>query len=205
MVNRNVLAFLEGNSVKLISRVKDPIFEYVVQFEVRLNFGLIQIVLRLAHLFGVELPVPRLQSKSAFLRVDDILNILALDRRLRGRARHQGIHEFQGGLGSFCHLVAQLPRRVVWISEQLRSSRSQLRDARNGIAGIVSVAPLRTVPGFPEDGFTRRPYAQRGEVRLLRRVLQRENITLLLAALRGLCGCGDLGVAQAGESGLVRR
>jgi hypothetical protein len=58
--------------------------------------------------------------------------------------------------------------------------------------------PLRPVPGFFEDGLACHPDAERGTVGLLRGIRQRENVAFLPAALRGLCGGGDLRVAQAG-------
>ncbi len=54
---------------------------------------LVNVELRLAHLFGVEVPVPRLRLEAAFLGVNHRLNVLALRRRLRRGRGHQMVHE----------------------------------------------------------------------------------------------------------------
>src|SRR5260370_563398 len=50
----------------------------------------------------------------------DLLKFMdALARCLCGRAGNQGIHELQGSLWCFRHLVSELPRCVVRVAEQL--------------------------------------------------------------------------------------
>ncbi len=111
---------------------------------------------------------------------------------------------FKAASGVLRHLVSQLPRRMVGITEQLRPPRAQLRHARDEVACVVSIAALRPIPRFLEERLACRPNAERSKVRLLRRVLERENIALLLAALRALRRGGDLRVAQTGKRTFVR-
>ena len=61
LIDGKVVALLEGEAVELVRGVEDAVLEHVVQLEVRLDLGLVQIVFRLAHLLGVELPVPGLE------------------------------------------------------------------------------------------------------------------------------------------------
>ena len=68
------------------------------------------------------------------------------------------------------------------------------------LARIVGIAALGAVPGFLEDGFAGRTDTERGKIGLLRRVLQREHVAFLLAALGGLRGRGELRVAQAASA-----
>ncbi len=60
-VGRNVFALLEGDSIQLGGSVEDAVLQHVVQLEVRLDLLFIEIVLRLAHLLGVNVPIPRLR------------------------------------------------------------------------------------------------------------------------------------------------
>ena len=66
LVHRNVLALLEGQPVELVGGVEHAVLQHVVELEVRLDLVLVEVVLRLAHLLGVELPVPRLQLEACF-------------------------------------------------------------------------------------------------------------------------------------------
>jgi hypothetical protein len=78
-----------------------------------------------------------------------------------------------------------------------------LRHARNDVARIVGVAVLGAVPGIFEESLASRAKLKRGERRLLSRVLERQDVAFLLAALGGLGRSGDLGVTEAGKGALV--
>ena len=67
-----------------MSGVEDAVFKHAVQLEVRLYLRLVQIVLGLAHLFGIELPVPGLEGEPAMLRVDERLNVFGFAGGSRG-------------------------------------------------------------------------------------------------------------------------
>ncbi len=89
LIHRNVLPLLERNPVKLVRRVEHAILQHIPDLEVGLHLGFVDVVLRLAHLLGIELPVPRLQLEPALLCINHGLDVLALGHRLRGRRRHQ--------------------------------------------------------------------------------------------------------------------
>ena len=77
LIDRHVVALLESDAVELVGGVEDAVLQDVVEFEVWLDLGFVEVVLRLADLLGVEIPVPGLQLKSAVLCVDDGLDIFA--------------------------------------------------------------------------------------------------------------------------------
>ena len=57
--------------------VEDAVLEHVIEFEIGFDLRLVQVVFRLAHLFGVKLPVPGLDFEPATLRVNERLNVLS--------------------------------------------------------------------------------------------------------------------------------
>ncbi len=67
VVDGNIVAFLEREAVELVCGVEDAILQHAIQFEVRLDFGFVEIELRLANLIGVEIPIPGLQTEPAVL------------------------------------------------------------------------------------------------------------------------------------------
>ena len=170
-IDRDVLAFLEGNAVQLVGRKKDAVFQHVVHLEIRLDLSVIEIVFCLADLIPIEIPVPRLQGKAGLLRIDHRLNVLRFALGLASRHRHQRVHELQRGFRSLGHLVFEFPRRVAGKAQQPRALGAQLRDAGDNVARVVGIAAFRTVPGIAENGLARRANAQRREHRLLRGVL----------------------------------
>ena len=61
LIDRQVVPFLEREAVQLVRGEEDAVREHAVQLEVRLDLVVVQVELRLAHLLGVEVPVPRLE------------------------------------------------------------------------------------------------------------------------------------------------
>ena len=200
LIDRDVLALLEGDAVELVRRIEHAVLEHVVELEVRLDLRIVQVVLRLANLLGVKIPVPRLEREAAVLSVDDRLDVLALARGAGRGERHESVHEIERVLRRFRHLVLELPGRVIGKPEQGRALRAQLREPRHDRARVVRIAVLGAVPGIVEDRASRRrARPERAEQRLLRRVLQRHEVALDVAPLRGLSRGGELRLAEAGE------
>ncbi len=96
VVDGNVFALFEGDSVKLRGRVENAVLQDVIQLEVWLDLRFVEIVLRLAHLVRVKLPVPGFELEAAVLLVDESLNVLGFSVCLGGCPRNQGVHELQG-------------------------------------------------------------------------------------------------------------
>ena len=205
LVNGNVLALFEGEAVELMRSVEDAVLEHVVQLEIGLDLRLVQVVFRLAHLLGVELPIPGLDGEPAMLRVNQGLDVLGFSRSSGRGSRHQRIEKMLRRLRRFCHLIGQVPCRVVGEAEQRGFFGAQLGEPRDNGARVVGVAALRAVPGVLKDRLARGAVGEKRQVRLLRGVLQRHQPTLLLARLCGLCIRGDLRLAQPGKCLFVRR
>ena len=139
LLHRNVVPLLEGEPVELVRRIEHAVLEHVVQLEVGLDLRFVQVVLRLAHLLGVELPVPRLEREAA-VPAESISAWMsfAFARRLGRRRRHQRIQKMNRRLRRLGHLVGQIPRRVIRIAQQRGLLRAQLRQPRNRRARVVA-------------------------------------------------------------------
>ena len=165
VVHRKVVALLEGDAVELVGGVEDAVLQHVVQLEVGLDLLLVEIVLRLAHLLGVEVPVPGLELEAALLLVDDGLDVLGFGGGACRRGRHRCVHELQRRLRRLRHLVVELPGGKVGIAEQLGLLRAKLRDLGDGVARVVGIAVLGAVPGVGEDRLARGAIGQRAPAR----------------------------------------
>ena len=58
LINRQILALLEGDAVEFGRGEEDAVEQDVVQFEVGLDLRFIEGVARLPHFLGIEVPVP---------------------------------------------------------------------------------------------------------------------------------------------------
>ena len=114
------------------------------------------------------------------------------------------VHELQHGVGILGHLVLELPGGVVGETEEPGLFGAKLRQARDGGASIVGAAALGACPGVFKDGLASGAIGERGQIGLLRGVLQGNDVTLNFALLGGFRGGGDFRFAQAGEGALVR-
>src|SRR6266571_4718689 len=61
LINRNVLALLERDAIKLVRGEEDAVAQNAIELEVRSHLRLVEVIVGFANLFGVVLPVPRLQ------------------------------------------------------------------------------------------------------------------------------------------------
>ena len=96
----------------------------LLQLQVRFDFIFVEVVLRLAHLLGVKMVVPRRDADAGSLAVRDRLHVLHFlvnpgDRRFPHR-----LHQGDGALGSLGHAVLELPVSMGWITQQLRPLRT---------------------------------------------------------------------------------
>ena len=132
------------------------------------------------------------------------MDILGLAGRLGRCCRYQRIQKFDRRLRRLGHLVGQVPRRKVGIAEQRTFLRAELGQPRDGGPRVVGIVALGAVPRVLKDRLPRGAISQKGQVRLLRGVLQRNYPSLLLALLGILCRRGDLRFAQAGQRRRVR-
>ena len=192
MVDRDVGAGLEGDPVHLVRGEEDAVVQDAVELEVGAHLGLVDVVLRLAHLFGVEVPVRGGEREAALRRVDLLLDPGRLAARLGGRRGDEVVHQLVRVLGRLRHLVVEDVVRVGLEAEQLRLLRAQLRQARHDGRRVVLAAVVAALLRGREDLLAQGAVRQRGEHRLLRRVLEREDpLAVELALLRGFGGGGE--------------
>src|ERR1700694_16364 len=64
LVDRDVVSLFEREPIKLIGSIENTILQHVVEFEVGLYLGIIEIVTSFADLLGVKVPVPRLEFEA---------------------------------------------------------------------------------------------------------------------------------------------
>ena len=88
LVHRQILALLEGEAVELVRGVEHAVLHHAVELEVRRHLRLVEVVVGLAHLLGVERPVPGLQLEGwrtarRGLRIDELLDVRGLLARAR--------------------------------------------------------------------------------------------------------------------------
>ena len=128
--------------------------QYVIERKIRLNLRLIQGIFRLTHTLGIKGPVPGLHREAALLIINDFLDIGLFLHRTGARRRDNSTHKGQCGLRRFCHLVGDAPARKVVKAQKLRLARTQCRETKDQLAGIIFIAFLRTQPACVEQVFT---------------------------------------------------
>ncbi len=91
MPHRQVATQLKTYAVELRCREKHSTLEDALQFEVRLHFLLVQVVLRLAHLLGVEVPIVWLQRAHLALLRHKSFDLMCLRCHAGMCRRHQPV------------------------------------------------------------------------------------------------------------------
>ena len=205
VIGRKVLALLEGDPIQLVGGVKDAVLQHIVQFEIRLDLLLVEIVFGLANLLGVEPPVPRLELEAAIPLIDNGLDILGFAGGPRRRWRHQRVQELQGRFRRLGHLVFDLPGRKIRTAKQLAFLRAKLGNLRDGVTSVVGIAAFGAVPRVRKQGLASCPIAQRHQIGLLRGVLQWNDEAFHIAPFGRLGGSADLCVGQSGQGRFAHR
>ena len=202
LVDRQVVAFLEGQAVELVGGEEDAVVEHAVEFEVRLDRRFVEIVFGLAHLVGVEIPVRRGQAEAALLRVDHGLDAAGLAARTGGRRRHHVGQQLDRRLWRLRHLVFQRIGGEIRVAEQLRAFGAQGGETLGDGTGVVGIALARALLRGLEQGKAGGTVGQRAERRLLGGVLQgQQPLAVELALLRRVGGDRNAGFAEAIEPG----
>ena len=203
-VDRKIFALLEGQSIELVGRVENTVLEHIVELEIGLDLLLVEIIFGFAYLLGVEVPVPRLDFKSALLFVNHGLDVLCFTGRLGCCRRHQRVHELQRRVRGFGHLVLQVPGSEVGKPEQLGLPGAQLCDAGDDVARVIGIAAFGAAPGVREERLTGGAIRQSDQIGLLGSVLQGQHEALHLAILRRLGRSTDLRIAKTRQRRFVR-
>ena len=69
---------VKRDSEQLVRGVEHAVVQHAVEREVRFDLRFVEVVLRLAHLLGVVLPIPRLERRAVGVAIDQTLNPLRL-------------------------------------------------------------------------------------------------------------------------------
>ncbi len=215
VVDGEIVALHEGEPVELVGREEYALAQHAAELEVGLDLGVVEGEVRLAHLLGVELPVPRRELVAGLLVVDELLHARRLLARLGDRRRGHVGEELDRRGGRLGHLVAEHVGRPGGVAEELGLACAELGQAPHEGAGVVGVAVLGALGGGLEEALAHRPVRERHLRRLLRRVLEGEDPLALELAPAGRLGRGrDVACAEALEirllvdhdsPGLVRR
>ena len=182
LVHRQILALGERDPVELVRGEEHAVVEHAVELEVRLYLGVIELVLRRAHLLRIEVPVPRLELERRGVarlraRVDLLLDLCSFLLRLRRRRGREVAEDLVDRLGRARRLFDQRVGREVRIAEQLSLGRAELEDPHLDL-GVVRIAATRTTDRRLEQALAQRAILELLEHRLPRRVLQRSWIHL---------------------------
>ena len=179
--------------------------DHLVQLEVRLDLGLVEIELGLAAAFGVIAPVVRRQREVAALVGNDLLHGVALGERLGAGAGPDVFKQFPRGTWRLRHLVGEPVVGEGVVAQQMRALGAQGYHLSNNGAVVGLAAVLAALDPRVEDLLAQ--IAARGELqeRLNRGTRQREGVLARVAALfrrSSRAGAGEVG--QAVEIGFVQ-
>ncbi len=89
LIDRQIVPFLEGDSVKPGRGVKDAVDQDVIQLEVGLDLRFVESVTRLPDLFGIKGPVPGSELEAALFLIDQFLHVGRFLARVRDRGRRE--------------------------------------------------------------------------------------------------------------------
>ena len=154
MINRQIFSFFKSNPVEFFGCVEHPFFQNGGDFEIRFYFIFIQIIFRFSYLLRVEIPVPRLHRKSAFLLINQGLNFFAFSPCCfyrRGCKLSQQVHCFFRRL---CHLVLQFPFSKRFFTGKVCFFHSQFRLSFQNGSCVIRISFFCPVPGCFEEFFS---------------------------------------------------
>ena len=204
VVDRNVVALFEGEAVQPVRSVEDSVLPDAVQLEVLLHLAFVERVLRLAQLFRVVLPIPRRELESAFLFVDQLLHGHRLLAGLGRRGEDHVGHQLDGDVRGLGHLIVEDVRGKGGKPEELRFLGAELGQAFDDGLRVVRPAVIAALRRGGEKFLAQGAVLQEGQRRLLRRVLESEDVFAGQPAILGPLRCGgDVALAQAGQIGFV--
>ncbi len=206
LVRRQVLALLEAQAVQLTRREQHAVDQHAIHFEVRSHLGFVVGIARPAHLFGIEIPIPRFQfERSSAVRfrlcVDQRLDVRCFALRIRdGRRCELAQHAVHGARIERSFIFEDVSS-VAAVAEQRGALGPQLHDLRD-LGRRVELAAPAAVDRCAIDTLAQRAILELGERRLRRRIEQCDDpFAFELALLRSFRGDGDLLVRQAVELG----
>ena len=199
MVRDEVLAFGEGDAVDGVGREEDPVLQHALGFEVWPHLRGVDVVLRLAHLLGVERPSPSspASNSDADLACRSFCSALRCARRglpacAAWRRRPPGVLA-----------VSSAVTTAAWLGNPRSAARFALqpRDLEHDVAVVVFAAAAAAAAGCGHDPLAKGPVGQRREVRMTGRQHESDEVLAVEPALLcRLSGGGDLAASPSPSS-----
>ena len=141
----------------------------------------------MAHLFGIEVPVPGAQGEIALLAIDGLLDGRRFPFSPRPCSRHDIAHKSKSSIRGFCHLILQLPVGITRKAQQPGLLRPHLRQTQHQLAGVILIAFFGAGHASMEQRFAGLAIAQTLQRRLLSGVLQHQQPGIFQSARAGFC------------------
>ena len=171
LVHRQILALLEAQAVQLVRGEQHAVDQHAIHFEVRPHLRLVVGVLRLAHLLGVEVPIPRLELERRGavrlrLRVDQRLHVGGFALRVRDGRRCELLQHAVHRAGVERGFIFEHVRGVIGVAEQRGALGAQLDDLRDLARSCRTRRPSRGRSTRLIDALAQRAILQLRERRL---------------------------------------
>ena len=139
MPDRDILALGEGDAEQAGGAVEGGL-DHVIERQIRLDRGVVEIGPALPQLFGVIAPVPRCEGKIAALLRDQRLQVVAIPQRPGPRRLPDPLQQAADGLRRLGHRILQPVGGEGGKAQQLRALLAQLEDLQDGVVVVVGVA-----------------------------------------------------------------
>jgi hypothetical protein len=136
LVHRQVVPLLECEPVFLVCSEKDAVDDDMIQFVIRAHLRFIEVVFRLAHFLGIQIPIACRDLEAAFLMIDDLLLLGRFTLRVRDRRGREIGQKFVHDRHVVRRLVFELVRRPIIVAQQLRFLRAKPGRLQHDIARI---------------------------------------------------------------------
>ena len=70
LIDRQVLSFFESDAVQLVRSKEDAVVQHMLELEIWLHLGLVEIVFGFPHLLRIVLPIGRAEFEAAVFGID---------------------------------------------------------------------------------------------------------------------------------------
>ena len=189
MPHRNVLALGEANAEQTGGTVEGGL-DHVIERQIRLDRGVVEIGSDLAQLFGIIAPVPRRQREIAALLRHQRLQGVAVGHRPRPRRLPDPLQQPAHRFRCLGHRILQPIGGKGGEAEQLRAFLAQRQDFDDGLVVVVGVVVVAARRKRLEDLLAQVAPGRTLQERLDERPRQRHHDFAGHAALLGGRPCG---------------
>ena len=126
MPHGQIRPLLEIDPIEFVVRIKHAVFQHALEFKIRLDRALIDLVLFGPYFLGIVLPIPSLRRACQPILLHRFGDQCRLGFDLLENPWYQILQHLHGRLGGAGHLVLQSERSVIAVAEQLSPSRAEL-------------------------------------------------------------------------------